>query len=126
MRAAQEVLEDLELRAPFAGTVVAVDLKVGESVVPGLPVLTLADLSAWQVETIDLVEGDAALLALGMPATITLDAFPGERFTGMVREIALEGEDRRGDLTYTVTLDFDPGAAPVRWGMTAFVDITLP
>jgi multidrug efflux pump subunit AcrA (membrane-fusion protein) len=126
LQAAHKALEDLELAAPFAGTVVAVDLKVGESLNPGIPALTLADLSAWQIETIDLVEGDAALLAPGMTGAISMDAFPGQSFTGVVREIALEGEDSRGDLTYTVTLDFDPGKAPVRWGMTAFVDITLP
>jgi len=101
-------------------------LKVGEFVSPGVPVATLADLSAWQVQTIDLAESDVALLSPGMAAEVTLDAFPGERLTGVIREIDLQGADRRGDITYTVTLDFDPGGIPVRWGMTAFVDIALP
>jgi HlyD family secretion protein len=124
--AARDALQNLELRAPFAGKLIASDLKVGEFVSPGVPVATLADLSAWQVQTIDLAESDVALLSPGMAAEVTLDAFPGERFTGAIREIDLQGVDRRGDITYTVTLDFDPGDVPVRWEMTAFVDISLP
>jgi len=124
--AARDAMQDLELRAPFAGMLVASDLKVGEFVSPGVPVATLADLSAWQVQTIDLAESDVALLSPGMTAQVTLDAFPGERLTGVIREIDLQGADRRGDITYTVTLDFDPGDVPVRWEMTAFVDISLP
>lgn len=124
--AARDALGDLELRAPFSGTLVSSDLKAGEFVSPGIPVATLADLSAWQVETIDLAESDVALLSPGMPAEVTLDAFPSQRFSGVIREIDLQGADRRGDITYTVTLDFDPGDVPVRWEMTAFVDISLP
>lgn len=126
LAAAQDALEDLELRAPFGGTLAAFEVKEGEFVTPGLPLITLADFSQWQVDTIDLAESDAARLAPGMEAIITLDAFPDQTFTGVVVEIARTAEDRRGDITYAVTLAFDPGELPVRWGMTAFVDIELP
>jgi multidrug resistance efflux pump len=126
LAAAQDALEDLELRAPFGGTLVVFEVKEGEFVTPGLPLITLADFSQWQVETIDLAESDVARLEPGMEAIITLDAFPDRTFAGRVIEIAQTAEDRRGDVTYPVTLTFDPGDTPVRWGMTAFVDIALP
>ncbi len=126
LEAAQAAHDDLELRAPFAGTLISFDVKEGETVVPGAGLALLADISAWQVETTDLAEGDVALLHPGMVAAITLDAFPAQEFRGVIAEIDLQGRDHRGSVTYPVTLDFDPEGAPVRWGMTAFVDVELP
>jgi multidrug resistance efflux pump len=126
LEASKAALKDLELRAPFAGTVISMDLKVGEFFNPSVPVLLLADLSSWQVDTTDLSESDVALLEVGMGAIVTLDAFPDQTFKGVIHEISLLGEDQRGSVTYTVSVDFDPGNTPVRWRMTAFIDITLP
>jgi HlyD family secretion protein len=126
LEASKAALEDLELRAPFSGTVVSTDLKVGEFFNPGAPVLLLADLSAWQVDTTDLSESDVALLEVGMEGTVSLDAFPLQTFRGVIREISLLGEDQRGSITYTVSVHFDAKDTPVRWGMTAFIDITIP
>ncbi|TAK13471.1 MAG: HlyD family efflux transporter periplasmic adaptor subunit [Anaerolineae bacterium] len=123
--AAQDALDRMELRAPFAGTVVSVDLEAGEFAVPGTSQVVLADVSAWEAETTDLSEGDVALLAVGMPVTVSLDAFPGETFEGVIIEIGLLGQDVRGQITYPVTVTFDPGDVPVRWGMTAFVDVAV-
>jgi len=125
LAAAQSNLDDLELRAPFTGTIISLNLKVGESVSLAVPVVVIADISRWQVETIDLTENDFALISPGMEAIITLNAYPEREFHGVVREISLLGEDRRGSVTYTVTLDFDPENAKVQWGMTAFVDIPI-
>ena len=126
LAAAQASLDDLELRAPFDGSVITVDLKVGESVNPGVPLVLLADLSRWQVETTDLTENDISLVTPGMEATIILNAFPDREFHGTVLKIALLGEERRGSVTYSVTLDLDPEEANIQWEMTAFVDIFLP
>lgn len=124
-RAAQEALERLELRAPFAGTVMSVSIEPGEFAAPGAPLVAFGDVTVWQVETTDLAEADVALLAVGMPAIISLDAFPGQTFEGVITEIGLLGQDVRGQITYPVTVSFDPADVPVRWGMTAFVDIAI-
>jgi len=126
LEAAQATHDDLELHAPFSGTLISFDVKKGEMAAPGAALALLADISSWQIETTDLAEGDVALLSVGMAAVITLDAFPDQEFQGVIAEINLQGRDYRGLVTYPVTLDFDPGEAPVRWGMTAFVDVELP
>lgn len=126
LQASQIALEEATLLAPMDGVVVQVKAEVGKILSPGLPVIVLGDLSAWRVETTDLAENDVVLLEAGMPATVTLDAFPGKSFEATVQEIALKGEDSRGTVVYAVFLEFDPGNAPVRWGMTAFVDVPLP
>lgn len=122
---AKTSLEDLELLTPISGTVVKLDVKPGEYVLPGTPLVVIADLSKWQMETTNLSEIDAVALSPGMKAVIVLDAVPDQKFLGTVVDISNFPEELRGDVTYQVTLSFDPQGFPVRWGMTAFVDITL-
>jgi multidrug resistance efflux pump len=124
--AAEEQLAQHELRAPFSGTVVSVEIKSGEFAPPGLAAITIADLSEWRIETTDLGESDVAALASGMQAQITLDAFPDVSLVGIVLEVGLMGEDSRGSVTYPVVIRFEAGDLPVRWGMTAFVEIKVP
>ena len=47
-------------------------------------------------------------------------------FDGVVTDIAPRSEIKRGDVTYTVTIQLlDAEDAPLRWGLTAFVDINV-
>lgn len=123
LNSARGALADLELCAPFTGTIVSIGIKVGELATPGMPAFVMADLTHWQVKTTNLVEKDVAALALGMNAQITLDAFPGRTYKGQIDQISLLGVEQRGSATYAVTLNFDPGETAVRWEMSAFVDI---
>jgi multidrug resistance efflux pump len=117
-------LEDTELRAPFAGTVVDVLVDPGDEASPGQPVLVLATLDQLEVHTTDLTELDVAGLAVGRSAEVSVDALPGSSFAGTVREIALQGQDYRGDVVYTVIVALDGAPDPaLRWGMTAEVRI---
>lgn len=124
--AAQALLDKMVLKAPFAGVVANVNAKVGEVVVPGVPVVTLADFSGWQVETTDLTELNVVAVAVGFPAEITIDAFPGETLTGTITDISSVSNLVLGDVTYVVTVALDdPGDLPLRWGMTTFVTIDV-
>lgn len=125
LSAVQVHLKDLELRAPISGEIVTLNLKAGEVVNPSIIQVILADLSGWKVETTDLTEKDVANIIPGMQAAITLNAFPDRVIQGNVTEISLLGEERRGSVTYMVTLDLDAGDLPIRWEMTAFVDFLL-
>jgi HlyD family secretion protein len=121
---ARSNLEDATLRAPFAGTVTKLDIDVGEPVSAGEVVLVLATLDRLRVRTVDLTELDVARIVEGQPAVVTADALPDQQFAGIVREIALQASDYRGDVVYAVTVELaDPGDAPLRWGMTALVEI---
>lgn len=126
LTAAKAALEDAELTAPFAGIIVSLDIKPGQVVNVTDVAIQLADLDHWQVETTDLEEGDLRFVDVGMPARITLDAFPEQEFRGVVRAIDLLGVESRGTATYSVLVDFDPGETAVRWLMTSFVDIEHP
>lgn len=126
LTAAQNSLADTELVAPFDGTVTNVNLEVGEFVGPGAPVITLGDTSRWYVETDDLSEIDITAVAVGQPVVVTVDAMPGQEFDGTVIDIAPRSEVKRGDVTYTVTIELqNVDGVALRWGMTAFVDIQV-
>jgi HlyD family secretion protein len=116
-------LADMEVKAPFAGVVAAVDLKANEYVTAGSVAVRLADLSAWQVETDDLTELNVANIHAGAPATISFDALPGVTLPGKVSRIKGFGENRQGDITYTVTVTPDKLDPRLRWNMTASVSI---
>ena len=121
--AAEAAIELYELRAPFEGILLSLDLAIGESVAPTLPIAFLADTSLWTVETKDLAEIDVADVAIGDEATIQLDAFPGEEFQGTVTEIDPVGREYLGDMTYKVTLTLDEADPRFLWNMTATVNI---
>ncbi len=117
-------LEEATLVAPFDGVVAAVNVDEGDAVAPGQTVLVLATLDQLQARTTDLTELDVARVAEGQAATVTVDALSDQEFAGVVREIALQPGDYRGDVVYAVTVELtDADDAPLRWGMTALVEI---
>ena len=124
LAAAQAILADLELVAPFAGVVSEVYIHTSEWVAPGLPVLLLADLENLQVETTDLGEIDVAQIVVGDTAIVTFDALPELVLEGTVVSIAPKAAPGSG-VNYPVILKLNEIPADLRWGMTAFVDIEL-
>lgn len=119
---AKVALAETELKAPFAGTVGSIDLKVGENVAPGTPVVQLADLSSWEIETTDLTELSIIRVKEGGAVTITFDAIQDLEMTGKVVRIKPVGETRQGDITYKVTVKPDQQDERLRWNMTASVE----
>jgi len=87
----QARLADTRLVSPLTGIVLRKSMEVGETATPGAPILTLIDpndlwLRAYVSET------DLGRIRLGQAAALTVDAFPGRMFAGVVREIASEAE----------------------------------
>jgi HlyD family secretion protein len=121
---AQTALDDAILTAPFDGTVATLDVEVGDTVGAGQNVLTLATLDQLQAVTKDLTELDVVRAEAGQAVAVSVDAMPDEAFAGVVREIALQPGDYRGDVVYAVTVDLtDAADLPLYWGMTALVEI---
>jgi HlyD family secretion protein len=124
--AAGNALARLTLAAPFAGTVSELLPEVGELVAPGVAVARLGG-GGWVVETTDLVELDVIHVAAGQTVEVTLDALPGETLRGTVLDVGRVPEVTLGDVTYRVRIALDdvPEGLPLRWGMTALVDIDV-
>src|SRR5574340_961044 len=84
--AAQELLRDSNIRAPRAGTVYSLPVRVGNFVNAGDLLVQVADLSQVQVRAF-VDEPDIGRLALGQQVTVTWDALPGRAWDGTVHDL---------------------------------------
>ena len=121
VKAAQANLDDLEMKAPFAGTVAELDVVPGEVMMPNSQVAVIADLSELFIETTDLTEMDVVSIEAGQPAVITPDALPELELDGIVELIDQISGKKGGDVTYTVRLKMNETDSRLRWGMTTEV-----
>jgi HlyD family secretion protein len=123
LRQTQITLTQSELRAPFDGTVAWVGPKAGEFIPPGAPVVRIGDLTAWQIETTDLTELSIVGVREESRAKVKFDGIPDLELTGRVRQIKAFGENRLGDIVYTVVIALDAQDPRLYWNMTATVAI---
>ena len=131
LQEAERRLEKARLVAPFSGTVVSVNYDAGDFVNANAPAISLADLSAYQIEVL-VDETEIAGVSPGQRAEITLDAYPGVTLTGTVRSVSPKGTVTQGVVNFPVTIDLNmenlpsgpgPGGIGVLLGMTADVRI---
>src|SRR5512139_2592416 len=124
VRAGEEAIANLELRAPFDGVVCNLNVRAGEWVTPGIPILRLGDLGDLRVETTDLSEIDAARVHPQDTVLVTFDALPDVVVNGTVLRVANKAAEGSG-VNYTAVVLLDTIPADLRWGMTAFADIEV-
>ena len=112
-------LVNAELVAPAAGTVLRVNVDESDRISAGTVAITLADLSQLQL-TIDVAEVDIPKISVGQLADVTIDAFPGRVFAGMISSIEPSSNAQEGVIDYPVTVRLiDEALTNVRPGMTA-------
>jgi multidrug resistance efflux pump len=128
MRASQAALDSAtqnlvynELVAPWDGTIADLPLTLDEYVQPGQPIATLADFSVWKVETDNLTEIEVPDVSVGQNVSINPDALPELELNGIVSSISQLFTEKRGDVTYTVTIDLKESDPRLKWGMTMVV-----
>ena len=109
------------VRSPLDGYVVTRDLEQGATVVPGLPIFTVADSSViWVSANID--EREVGGLRVGQPATITVRSDPARKIPGVVARIAQQADPVTEEVTVDVAFAVQ-GTAGVRLNETAEVEI---
>ena len=113
------------IRAPFDGVITNINLRQGEYVMMGQPILSLGDLDSFRVETTDLDEIDIARIDIGDTVLVTFDALPRVEAQGTVARIALRSSAGLGGTTYETIITLQELDPRLRWGMTAFVDIKV-
>jgi multidrug efflux pump subunit AcrA (membrane-fusion protein) len=123
LTAAQSALNNLDLKAPFNGTVADVNVSSGQLVGSDTWAVLVADFSEWYVDTSDLTEQKVVNISMGQTATISPDALPDQRLSSTVTEIADNFNVKSGDVLYHVRLRVDQPDPGFKWGMT--VEITF-
>lgn len=120
---AKRALEAASLEAPFDGIVAAVNVTEGARVSGGAGI-TLIDPETLYID-MNLSETDVAQVAVGQSVTLFFDALPDITVRGEVDSISPVASVQQNVVTYQVRVRFDPGAAPVKIGMSATGDILV-
>jgi multidrug resistance efflux pump len=121
MLSAQSIIDSYELIASVGGTVTNLNIKAGERINAGFPVVTITDFGNWEIQTDNLTEINVVNVQVGQKVEVVLDALPELTFSGQVTHIDMVYEEKRGDTTYTATIVLDQLDPQMRWGMTAAV-----
>lgn len=135
LQQARERLAKTEIRAPIAGTVMALDIKVGETAVSsatgiaGSSLMTIANADSLMTE-VNVDEADIARIAVGQPVDVFAAAFPETALAGEVESIPLSprssGVGQQASLArnYAVKVRLaEPNALALRPGMTCRAEI---
>jgi HlyD family secretion protein len=121
------------LRAPATGVITVRQTELGEVVVPGTPVVTLADLDHIWLRAY-IAETDLGRIRWGQEAAITTDTYPGKQYRGRVSFISSTAEftpksvqtyKERVTLVYRIKIDIDNPNHELKPGMPADAHIDL-
>ncbi|MFN7933229.1 MAG: efflux RND transporter periplasmic adaptor subunit [Bryobacteraceae bacterium] len=123
---AQLNLDHTRILAPVDGTVQSRNMDVGQTVAASFQAPTIfviaQDLTKMQVDT-NVGEADVAVIRLGQEATFTVDAYPGQSFHGVVRQIRHAPINVQNVITYDVVIGVSNPDLKLFPGMTANVTI---
>lgn len=112
------------IASPTNGTVISRNVDVGQTVAASLaaPILFVIaeDLRKMQVHT-SVAESDVGKLKEGMPVVFSVDAYPGESFSGELTQIRNAPQMAQNVVTYDAVLDVDNTDLRLKPGMTANV-----
>jgi RND family efflux transporter MFP subunit len=123
VRQKENTLADYSIRAPFAGTLAAVEVKKGDTLNNNAAIATL--ITDQKIAEISLNEVDAAKVSVGDKVTLTFDALEDLTLTGEVVEVDLLGAVSQGVVSYTVKIGFDTQDERVKPGMTVNAAIQI-
>lgn len=122
LRLARLQLEHTRVRAPLDGEVVDRRIDPGEYAAPGVPLLTVADVSTVRVD-LAVSETRIRSVHIGQPVGITVDALPGRQFAGRVEGLSPAADPRTRSFLVKVRVPNPDGA--LRPGMFARGRIVL-
>jgi HlyD family secretion protein len=106
MLASQSALDEMEIKAPFDGTIGRLNVHVGDWVTPGQLILAMVDLKHLQIETTDLSERDVVKVKVGEPVTVYVKALD-KNVPGAVTQIAPMADTLGGDVVYQTIISLD-------------------
>jgi HlyD family secretion protein len=116
------------IRSPVDGVVISRKVNVGQTVQASMqaPVLfqMATDLTKMKVEC-SVDEADIGKVKEGQVARFTVEAYPNENFTGIVRQVRFSPETVQNVVTYTTVVDVENPGKKLMPGMTATVSIIV-
>ncbi|MFZ5820729.1 MAG: efflux RND transporter periplasmic adaptor subunit [Chloroflexota bacterium] len=116
--AAQAVLNQARIIAPFDGLVTEGLAQEGDRVASGQSAFQLHNLSSVSID-LDVSEVDINSIVVGQEAIVQFDAIQGQAYRGVVVEVAGSGQRSAGGVNFRVTVEVTDADGQVRPGMSA-------
>jgi len=108
------------VKASISGTVTKVSVQIGATVAPNIPIVKISKMDELEV-ILYVAERFISKMSVGLPAVIKTEAFPGELFTGSIREISPVVD--KNSRTMEIKLNIDDNTSRLKAGMFAEVKI---
>lgn len=126
-----QALEEATVRAPVSGTIIEKPVAMGQVIASGTgtagggtTILKMADLTKVRVRTL-VNETDIGKVRPGLPATVTVDAFPDRPFMGTVEKIEPQATVQQAVTMFPVLVSIDNLAGLLMPGMNGEVSIEV-
>ncbi len=130
-RLAREKTGDVTIRSPINGTVIEKDVEQGQiiasasgNVSGGTTLVKMADLGSVQARAL-VDEIDIGRIAPGQPASVTVEAYPGRTFRGLVTKIEPQAVVEQNVTMFPVLIRLDNPQRLLKPGMNADVSIDI-
>jgi HlyD family secretion protein len=131
LQLAAERLNDVAIRAPISGTIIARPIEVGtiiasasNNVSGGTTLMTMADLSEMQVRAL-VDETDLGQILAGLEVQVSVEAYPDRRFVGRVLKIEPQAIVDQNVTMFPVIVRLDNREGLLRPGMNADVQVNI-
>ncbi len=128
---ARIMLDDTDVRAPIAGTVIEKLVETGQVISSpmadfggGNALLKMADLSTIQVRAL-VDETDVGKIEPGKPVTVRVAAYPNQPFPGTVHKVEPQATEEQNVTTFAVLIRLANPQGLLRPGMNADVEIKV-
>ncbi|HEX9051510.1 MAG TPA: efflux RND transporter periplasmic adaptor subunit, partial [Anaeromyxobacter sp.] len=125
---AQTNLAYCTIASPINGVVISRAVDVGQTVAASLQAPTIfqlaEDLKKMEVHT-NVAESDVGRVTQGMPVQFAVDAYPGDKFAGAVKEVRYSPQTVQNVVTYDAVISVDNSDLKLRPGMTADVSFVI-
>jgi multidrug resistance efflux pump len=111
--------ENADVKAPIDGTILTLDVELGQEASAGSVVATMADTANVQL-VVNVEQKDISRVRIGQAVAISIYALPAEIFYGVVEKIAPVADAGTGFITFPVIIRMTEGPLElVLPGMTA-------
>lgn len=128
LRLAEVNLSHTTISSPIDGVVVSRNVDVGQTVAASMSAPTLFtianDLMQMQVIA-NIDQADIGVINSANKIGFTVDAFPGQTFSGTISQIRLNPVNTQNVVTYNVVIDVSNPDLKLKPGMTANLTITI-
>lgn len=139
LKSAQIQLDNVVIKAPVPGTIALKSVEDGEVIAAGQPLFSIANLADIWIES-NIEETYIGKIKVGQPVEFTVDAYPGEKFSGEVIAVGpaagsqlalLPAENSSGNFTKTtqrlpVKIKALPhGELSLKPGMSTIINISI-